>query len=115
MAGSRLFIKDDGRDFRTSHCYQKLKAHGPELSTRINNIRHDFQNKATTQMINEHDYLAAEDLKGKNMPHSAKGTVTKLWKQVAQKRDPTVPWPKQELPPCWGMMKYKATTAGIHD
>lgn len=114
MARSQIIAEREGRDFRNSRRYQKLKSDGRAISTRINNIRSDFRHKATAQIINDHDYLALEDLKVKNMTRSAKGTADKPGKNVAQKRGLNRVMAQAAPSTLLSMLKYKAKSAGIH-
>ncbi|MDY5721346.1 MAG: hypothetical protein SPK55_02015, partial [Succinivibrio sp.] len=47
--------------------------------------RNDFIQKASTQLVKNHDVICVEDLCIKNMTKSAKGTVSKPGRNVRQK------------------------------
>ncbi len=56
-----------------------------KISTREKDRRKDWIEKATTKLVRNYDLIAIEDLKIKNMTRSAKGTVERPGKNVAQK------------------------------
>ena len=66
---------------RLAKAYKKLA----RLHKKKANIRNDFIQKASTQLVKNHDVICVEDLCIKNMTKSAKGTVSKPGRNVRQK------------------------------
>lgn len=62
---------------------QQLKI--SNLHEKIANIRHDFQNKLSTDISKNHAIVVVEKLKVKNMSKSSKGNIDKHGKKVKQK------------------------------
>jgi putative transposase len=64
----------------------RTKAAGARLAARETDRRKDWIEKTTTQLVKNHDLIAVEALKVKNMVRSARGTVENPGRRVAQKR-----------------------------
>ncbi|AUI71294.1 RNA-guided endonuclease InsQ/TnpB family protein [Companilactobacillus alimentarius] len=59
--------KSEKRKLRTSKNYQKQRLLVSQLSTKIKNQRHNFLNKLSTTLINNHDLVVAEELRSSNL------------------------------------------------
>jgi putative transposase len=64
----------------------RTKAAVARLAAREVDRRKDWIEKTTTQLVKNHDLIAVEALKVKNMVRSARGTVENPGRRVAQKR-----------------------------
>lgn len=63
----------------------KTKKQVSKMHSRLANIRHDTIHKITTQLAQNHSFIAIEDLKIKNMTASASGTLEEPGTNVASK------------------------------
>ena len=76
-----------------------------KLSAKESDRRKDWIEKATTELVRNYDLIVLEDLKIKNMTRSAKGTVERPGKNVAQKRGLN----RSILAQGWGMFRQRLT------
>lgn len=59
--------KKEHRSLRTSKNYQKQRLLVAKLHTQVFDRRHDFLQKLSTTLIKNHDFVAAEELRSKNL------------------------------------------------
>ncbi|MCB9061635.1 MAG: transposase [Halobacteriovoraceae bacterium] len=89
--------------------YQKIVG---KKHRKITRIRHDFLHKASNDICKKHAIVVLEDLRVKNMSKSAKGTLEKPGKNVAQKSGLN----RSILRQGWGMfrdfVRYKSEWQG---
>ena len=69
------------RSKRWEKCKHELK----KLHLKLKNKRRDYLHKYTTYLVKNHDFIAVEDLKIKNMTKSSKETLFEPGKNVKQK------------------------------
>lgn len=81
----------------------RSKQRAARLAARDADRRKDFVEKATTDLARQFDVVAIEDLRVKNMTRSAKGTVEKPGRNVAQKRGLNRAIAEQ----CWGLFQRR--------
>ena len=74
------------RKVKFSNNWKKGKVKLQAIHARIANVRKDYLHKATTAISKNHALVCVEALKIKQMSKSAKGSLEKPGKQVAQKR-----------------------------
>jgi transposase, IS605 OrfB family, central region len=67
MAKSRTVAEREGRDWRTSNRYRKLRADHQAVHARIANIRTDWAHKTANRLVDTADMLVFEDLNLQSM------------------------------------------------
>lgn len=90
----------------------KAKVKLAKQNLRIANMRKDFLHKLSLQYAENQGIVVVEDLKIKNMTHSAKGTEEKPGKQVAQKRGLNRSITQQSWGLFFEMLEYKVIARG---
>jgi IS605 OrfB family transposase len=97
---------------RSSIPYKQVCAAFGRLTSKIARCRDDWQHKISRKLVDTHSWFAFEDLRILNMTKSAKGTVEKPGKNVAQKAGLN----RSILDVGWGdlrtKVRYKAVEAG---
>ena len=67
LSRRQLRAKKEGRDLRNAKNYQKQRLVVAKLQARVRRQRNNFLHKVSTALINNHDLVVAENLRGKNM------------------------------------------------
>ncbi len=67
LSRRQLRAKKDGRNLRNAKNYQKQRLVVAKLQARVRRQRNNFLHKVSTALINNHDLVVAENLRGKNM------------------------------------------------
>ena len=67
LSRRQLRAKKEGRSLRDAKNYQKQRLVVAKLQARVRRQRNDFLHKVSTALINNHDLVVAENLRGKNM------------------------------------------------
>ena len=81
----RILQRKLARQKKFGSNWNKTKKQIQKLHTKIANSRKDYQQKISTNLINENQVIVIEDLKVKNMTKSAKGNAEEPGKMVKQK------------------------------
>ncbi len=96
-----------------SRAWAKTKRQIAKIYKQQTHIREDFYHKLSDELTKSHGLIVREDLKIKNMTKSAKGTLDKPGKNVAQKRGLN----REILNQAWGtffkFLEYKGLTRGV--
>lgn len=74
------------RQVKGSNRRGRTKTQLARMACREADRRKDWIEQTTTRLVRDHDFIAIEDLKVKNMTGSARGTIEKPGRNVAQKR-----------------------------
>ena len=67
LSRRQLRAKKDGRNLRNAKNYQKQRLVVAKLQARVRRQRNNFLHKVSITLINNHDLVVAENLRGKNM------------------------------------------------
>ncbi len=67
LSRRQLRAKKEGRSLRNAKNYQKQRLVVAKLHVKVRRQRIDFLHKVSTALINNHDLVVAENLRGKNM------------------------------------------------
>ncbi|MEY8736523.1 RNA-guided endonuclease InsQ/TnpB family protein [Lactobacillus sp. AN1001] len=67
LSRRQLRAKKDGCNLRNAKNYQKQRLVVAKLQARVRRQRNNFLHKVSTELINNHDLVVAENLRGKNM------------------------------------------------
>ncbi len=67
LSRRQLRAKKDGRNLRNAKNYQKQRLVVAKLQAKVRRQRNNFLHKVSTALINSHDLVVAENLRGKNM------------------------------------------------
>lgn len=67
LSRRQLRAKKEGRSLRDAKNYQKQRLVVAKLQARVRRQRNNFLHKVSTTLINNHDLVVAENLRGKNM------------------------------------------------
>lgn len=86
MARSKRIAEQQGRDWRKSKRRAEHKRLAAKASARIANIRRDFADQVSNRLVCDNDVIVFEDLDVRAMTRTARGTLAKPGKNVAQKR-----------------------------
>lgn len=98
------------RQERGSKRRARTKHQIARLSAREADRRKDWIEKTTTDLVRDYDVISIEDLKVKNMVHSARGTVASPGKNVAQKAGLNRSISSQ----AWGLFRRRLTDKATH-
>jgi putative transposase len=108
----RRYQRSVSRKAKGSSNRKKAVAKLGNFHRKIAQMRLDWLNKITTELVNDHPVIALEDLKVKNMSRSAKGTVEEPGIKVRQKAGLN----RGILDQAWGefarQLEYKAAAVG---
>jgi putative transposase len=85
ILGTAKYQRRMSRKVKFSSNWKKAKAKVQKIHTRIAHARKDFLHKTTTTISQNHALVCIEDLQGRNMSRSAKGTVDAPGNNVRQK------------------------------
>lgn len=113
MAKARLVAKVEGRDWRQSTRYTKTRRRCRELQAARTRRLDDWRHKTTTGLVRDHDLIAIEALKVKNMTHSAKGTIDSPGKNVRAKAGLNRGLASAAFATLRAMLEYKAKANGV--
>lgn len=72
LSRKREQAKKDGRDLKDCKNYQKAKVKRARAYEKVRNQREDALHKITTDLINNHDFIAVEDLSAENLKKNHK-------------------------------------------
>lgn len=67
LSRKREQAKRDGRDLKDCKNYQKAKEKRAKAYEKVRNQREDALHKITTDLVNNHDFIAVEDLSAENL------------------------------------------------
>lgn len=67
LSRRQLRAKKEGRSLRDAKNYQKQRLVISKIQAKVRRQRNDFLHKISTALINNHDLVVAENLRGKNM------------------------------------------------